>query len=187
MNCSAYQGREAITINASNAQDAGVVTHTAFHTQKLHNETLLLNCITFNPSRVSPTTIRGQVPDAFNCKFREAQNFCLQIMFLFNIDSTHMLDVYVHNKDQLFFPNRNDAFGSSLTTIETFQYMKKGNNKPTVHLYTKLDLDKVEEQSLDKPKERCAQTGKVAECIVRYVEQKANCRFLPVSKTTVYK
>ncbi len=95
-----------------------------------------------------------------------------------NFDSTQQLDVYFHNRDQLFFPNRNNVFGSARLSFDTSVHLSNASAK---NMYmTRLELDRQEERSLDKPGERCMEglirSKNVAECITSFFEGKLGCR-----------
>ncbi len=103
----------------------------------------------------------------------------LQTIIVIGFDNTSQIDIYFHNKNMLFFPNRNSAFGSDMVTFLTKEHI---TNRSTglQNYYAWLHLDKVEEQSLDKPADRCDSRGKVGEtnlarCIARHIERTINC------------
>ncbi len=83
---------------------------------------------------------------------------------------------YVHNKEELFVPNNNHAFGSALMTI-----IKPHNGS----IFTvKVNLRKTEEQAIDKLSARCRpeesmkgeKSLSLTQCLTNFIETGAKCR-----------
>ncbi len=90
------------------------------------------------------------------------------------------LDIYFHNREQLFFSNRNNVFGSVRHSLHPSMHESKELQGSSSYVSV-LELNKVEERSLDKPGEPCierieARNKSVGRCITESIEKVIGCR-----------
>ncbi len=102
-------------------------------------------CFTFDPSRESPSGARGKV------KFLQLsppiKDFP-QVQFVVPTSGVSQVDVYAHNRGQMFAPTSSQPFGGAKRNFFNFNY---GLSKHRQHMVT-LDISKVEEKRIDKPR-----------------------------------
>ncbi len=94
-----------------------------------------------------------------------------------SIKNIYWVELYLHNQHQLWVPNVNQGFGSTKKFYNALD--NRGHNQQQ----TVLQIGKMEEQSIDKPTERCnmsaaakGESPRLAECITSYIEKKTKCR-----------
>ncbi len=107
-----------------------------------------------------------------------------QMEFMVGFDSAYIIDLYFHNRDLLFFPNRNNGYGSARIAYDTSEYLAAENDTSQQTYFTRLHFDQVEERSLNKARERCnasmarpAEEESVSRCVARHIEGKVGCRY----------
>ncbi len=91
------------------------------------------------------------------------------------------IDIYFHNRDQFFVMNRNGAFGSAKRYFYRFYPTKYFNKWDAL-----LELRKTEQETLDKPGDRCMmdeQPG-LTQCITEHIERKIGCRYDKLNYST---
>ena len=78
---------------------------------------------------------------------------------------------FIHNKDQMYIPKQDDAFGSS--------YFFKGLGAPSNKSYYRSYLvTRTRWKTISTPNQRCDDGNSAANtttCITRYIEQKVGC------------
>ncbi len=97
-------------------------------------------------------------------------------MFTINVTGLYGMDIYLHNRDQMFFPNFNQAFGSYKHYINLWS----SANWTSQH-FTQLALMKTAVMAIDKPTDRCAEKkpeskDMLSYCYARFMESRLGCR-----------
>ena len=104
-----------------------------------------------------------------------------QIYMKFNVLSDKFgLYVFIHNKDQMFFPKVDKIFGSEfLALMVDGARMKKAREQGTAfHISTHYKLSKSHWKALDTPTKRCKienVEANTTKCIVQFMETKIGC------------
>ena len=87
-----------------------------------------------------------------------------------------MLYFFLHNKDQMYFPKINGAFGSDFTYLKLDRLRLKDKN--TTGFYKFYTMKQTQWKELDTPRKRCKVDSAVANttrCITQYLENKVGC------------
>ena len=90
-----------------------------------------------------------------------------------NTTGAASVDIYVHNRDQMFFPNRKMLYGGTSTSFDLEQ-----EGPATLELF-EYKLTKIQNKAVDNPYERCDASDDspdMTACVTRFVEETAGCR-----------
>ena len=93
---------------------------------------------------------------------------------------TFGLNVFMHNKDQMYIPKIDKIFGSEFLSLQVDSArMKKAKEQGTAyHISTVYNMAKTHWKALDTPLKRCRSETKEANtttCIVQFLENKIGC------------
>ncbi len=117
---------------------SNIVPHMAYYSfsSNKSDETV---CFTFDPIGVSPAGYKGRVrKSATSCWFNASPlETLLQVNIWLNITAVSQVDVYFHNRGQLFVPNRNEGFGS---TLKYFYNFHLNGTKPHKQFHTHIQM-----------------------------------------------
>ena len=92
---------------------------------------------------------------------------------------TFGLQVFMHNKDQMYVPKIDNIFGSEFIALQVDSArMKAKKNGSEYHIITVYKMAKTHWKALDTPIKRCRSENKEAnttKCIVQFLENRIGC------------
>ena len=89
------------------------------------------------------------------------------------------LQVFIHNKDQMYFPKIDKIFGSEFIALQVDSARMNAKEKNTsYHIFDSFNMAKTHWKALDTPLKRCKSENREAnttQCIIRFLEQNIGC------------
>ena len=90
------------------------------------------------------------------------------------------LQVFIHNKDQMYFPKIDKIFGSEFMAlqVDSARMKKVKEENTTYRIMTTYSMVKTHWKALDTPLKRCIKENEEAnttQCIVKFLEHNIGC------------
>ena len=115
----------------------------------------------------------------YNHTHSNITNFNRQIQFLVdlpeNLTYASYIAIFVHNKDQMYFPKSDEIYGSNFKSIKINEELLKNNVSQFLMDY---DVKRTHMKALDTPEKKCDTSnsaGNVTQCITNYLENTIGC------------
>ena len=136
----------------------------------------MTGCVTINPQTETIPSFNYNVSFVCNYKWLVLISMSTSQMFLkLSIpNDLQYFYIFIHNKDQMYFPKIDQIFGSYYFLLEIPQkYINKG-----VCIAKRYKLLRTYWKTLDNERSRCdagENAPKTTECITQYIEQNVKC------------